>query len=61
MGVMNKPLAYLTKEDKHTGQPTTFKWNDQCEQAFQGIKQALTSLPVLMPPNFSNEFFFCMG
>jgi len=35
----------------------TFKRNDQCEQAFQSVKQALTSLPVLILPNFYNEFF----
>ena len=57
MGIISKPLTSLTQKDKQTGQPTTFSWNDLCERVFQNIKQALTSSPVLMPPNFDKEFF----
>ena len=35
----------------------TFKQNDQCEQAFQSVKQALTSSSVLIPSNFYSEYF----
>ena len=35
----------------------TFIRNDQCEQAFQSVKQALASSSVLIPPNFYGEYF----
>ena len=56
MGIINKPLTPLIKKNQQTGQPTTFSWNDLCERAFQNIKRALSSSPVLMPPNFDKEF-----
>jgi len=54
---MSKPLTSLTKKNKQTDQPTPFRWDNLCEQAFQSIKEALTSSPVLVPPDFSKEFF----
>lgn len=34
----------------------TFEWTDDCEQAFQKLKKALTSKPVLQFPDFSKYF-----
>ena len=39
MGMISKPLTALTKKDKQSGQPVPFEWNEQCEEAFQTIKQ----------------------
>ena len=33
-----------------------FKWNDQCQQAFEDLKKQLTEAPVLAYPDFSKEF-----
>ena len=48
MGLISKPLTALTKTDKQSGQPVPFEWNEQCEEAFQTIKQVLVSAPVLI-------------
>jgi hypothetical protein len=42
-----RPLAYLLKKG------TLFIWTDHCEKAFQLLKQALISAPVLAVPDFS--------
>ncbi|KAL6455328.1 hypothetical protein MHYP_G00362220 [Metynnis hypsauchen] len=34
----------------------TWIWTDECQRAFQDIKQALISSPILMPPDFSKQF-----
>ena len=45
-----KPLHRLTKKT------AKFKWTLQCEQAFDDLKQWLTSAPILALPLFSNQF-----
>ena len=44
------PLTQLTRKD----QP--FAWTDQCKNSFQGLKQKLTSAPVLVIPDTSRPF-----
>ena len=46
------PLTDLTKKSA----PVNVVWNDECEQAFQLLKQTLVSVPVLNSPDFSNDF-----
>ncbi|XP_070032723.1 uncharacterized protein [Nicotiana tomentosiformis] len=48
-GHISKPLIELLRKDH-------FKWNDQATAAFQDLKDALTSAPVLALPNFSLPF-----
>ena len=45
-----KPLHRLTEKT------AKFKWSLQCEQAFDDLKQRLTSAPILALPDFSNQF-----
>ena len=45
-----QPLFALTKRD------VVFEWKDVCQQAFQRLKDMLTSAPVLVFPNFSKRF-----
>ena len=43
------PLHNLTKKD------VTFHWSDDCQMAFETLKQKLTSAPILVYPDFALE------
>ncbi len=48
---ITRPLNALTQKD------VDFIWSDSCEEAFQSLKKALTSEPILLVyPNFDKEF-----
>jgi len=47
--VISKPLTDLLKKDG-------FKWSEGASQAFEKLKEALTSAPVLALPNNSAMF-----
>uniref|UniRef100_A0A8R7P4B6 Reverse transcriptase domain-containing protein n=1 Tax=Triticum urartu TaxID=4572 RepID=A0A8R7P4B6_TRIUA len=49
-GVVSRTLTDLLKKG------VTYQWTDTCEQAFQALKQALTSAPVLALPDFKQPF-----
>jgi hypothetical protein len=34
-----------------------FKWDDDSRKTFKDIKEAITSAPVLVSPNYSKDFF----
>jgi O-acetyl-ADP-ribose deacetylase (regulator of RNase III)/transposase InsO family protein len=44
---ITEPFRELLKQD------AKFRWSDDCEKAFQFLKQALTSPPILILPDFS--------
>ena len=46
------PLTDMTKKDE----PNKVAWSVECGVAFQALKAALCSQPVLMSPNFQKEF-----
>uniref|UniRef100_K7EXH9 Gypsy retrotransposon integrase-like protein 1 n=1 Tax=Pelodiscus sinensis TaxID=13735 RepID=K7EXH9_PELSI len=46
------PLTDLTRK----GYPEKVKWTERCEEAFQQLKQRLTSAPVLTQPDFTKPF-----
>lgn len=48
-GIISKPLTQLLKG-------VSFQWSSQADQAFQALKQALVSAPVLALPDFSKTF-----
>lgn len=48
-GVLSRPLTDLLKKDN-------FIWSDNTAQAFNNLKVALTSAPVLALPNYSTPF-----
>ncbi|XP_040203506.1 uncharacterized protein LOC120935519 [Rana temporaria] len=47
-----KPLTDLTKKKL----PKVVSWTPECEQAFQALKEALASAPVLQAPDFTRRF-----
>ena len=48
--VMVKPIHILLKKDLF------FSWTNDVENAFEGIKKAISSAPVLAKPDFEKEF-----
>ena len=44
------PLTDLTKREK------SFQWSDSCEQAFQTLKQKLTTAPILAYPDYQKDY-----
>ncbi|CAJ2651205.1 unnamed protein product [Trifolium pratense] len=48
-GKIAKPFTELTKKD-------SFKWNEKAREAFEVLKQKLTTAPVLAFPDFSKSF-----
>ena len=45
-----KPLHHVTEKSVH------FQWTNQCQAAFDHLKQCLTTAPVLSFPDFSKPF-----
>lgn len=48
-GKITKPWTQLAKKGE-------FQWNDEAQMAFESLKLAITSAPVLSLPNFSQQF-----
>ena len=48
-----EPLSSLLKKD------VPFEWSDAQETAFQSLKTALSTAPVLAFPNFKDDFYLC--
>jgi hypothetical protein len=44
------PINYLTKKD------VPFTWTNECQEAFEQIKQKLMSTPILAFPDFTKQF-----
>lgn len=49
-GLMTKPLTNLLKKE------VKFVWEETHQQAFESVKKALTTAPILALPDFSQEF-----
>jgi len=45
-----KPLHNLTQKN------ATFVWNQECEEAFQALKERLISAPILVPPRDEGQY-----
>ena len=48
-GVIARPLTNLLKNGQ-------FRWTEEVEDAFKALKQAMTSTPTLVMPNFNEPF-----
>ena len=58
LATVARPLTALTSNDKDTGSIVKFVWNNQCESAFQKVKEMLVSAPLLHPPDLSKPFSY---
>ena len=47
------PLTNLTKK----GSPDKVPWDDACQQAFDSLKKALSTSPILILPDLTSKFF----
>ncbi|XP_062028336.1 uncharacterized protein LOC133744212 [Rosa rugosa] len=45
-----RPLCRLLQKE------VTFEWNDECQVAFEKLKELLTSAPIMLPPDWSLPF-----
>ena len=48
---LTRGFMHILKKD------TTFCWDEQAQESFDALKQALASVPVLSPPEYSRDFF----
>jgi hypothetical protein len=48
-GALAKPLTKLLQKKQ-------FQWNEQAQEAFDHLKKAMSSTPVLALPNFDKQF-----
>lgn len=48
--ILAQPLNHLTRKN------TEYKWTDECQKAFETLKQKLINPPILKYPDFSKEF-----
>jgi hypothetical protein len=44
------PLTNITRKDKR------WEWTEECQEAFDKVKHALTNAPVLAPPELGKRF-----
>ena len=54
MGTIAKPLTELTKKNQK------FEWTEKCQEAFETLKHALATAPVLAYPNRSEDHPFVL-
>ena len=58
LAAIARPLTALTRKDKTTGKFFMFSWSEECETAFNQIKQLLTSAPILRPLISQRSFIY---
>ena len=51
-----RPLTALTRKGKCPS-PNQVDWTEECEEAFNKVKELLTHAPMLHPPDLSKPFF----
>ena len=56
-GNVDKTFDRLTRIDKTTGKTAAFKWSEECQKAFQEVKNRLSTAPVLQPPDMAKPFY----
>ena len=54
VAVIARPLTALTRKGKC---PNQVDWTEECEKAFNKVKELLTHPPMLHPPDLSKPFF----
>ena len=54
LAVIARPLTALTRKGKC---PNQVDWTEECEKAFNKVKELLTHAPMLHPPDLSKPFF----
>ena len=47
---LTRGFMHLLKKD------TTFYWDEQAQESFDVLKQALASAPMISPPDYSRDF-----
>ena len=56
LAAVARPLMALTRKDPTTGGTVEFKWSDECQRAFEELKERLATALVLCPPDLSKPF-----
>ena len=51
------PLSQLVLPLQELTNQNTFSWDEASEQCFKEVKEVLSSLPTIAPPNWEQVFF----
>ena len=53
LAIVTRPMTALTRKDVSANE---LDWTSECEEVFTKVKELLTLVPILHPPDLSKQF-----